>query len=348
MSQATQLRCCIWGLDSELTLEDVQRLQTEIDYTETIEYLSDRNDLELSDFEKKLMHRWEIIQDISLYQPRNTNDAIRYYIAKGIFETSRSEASAFMDSEKKKILPRDLRIYPNEGTVIFVELANRVYAIVYGTSAAFQVRTILMGRGLKHRRREEWKEIDVRLPQYSMGSDFYYWMYHRYHTQSVINTKYGDIEISDVIGIGRFSERQQHNTRGKGPNSTNELSNKTALGVDQLVYESDFVLEFDNLRLTLCLSENSNCIIDTRRTFIVRDTGDIEGVEGNETQILLSLYLEIIPGLISAYHSDHSNHRWNTDISRNAKRQWALDVIEELCMHHGITKQDLNQLKSIP
>jgi hypothetical protein len=340
MAITGQFRTSIWGLDHSFTLEDVQRLQTQINYNESIEYLLDRGDIEPND--TRLLHHWEITSPIRLYQPRNGEEAFRYYIAEGHFEVAASPNNAFVDHDHTILLPRERRVYPRVANVIFVEIHGRVYSIVYGGNADFSVRTILMGRGLRHRRREEWGNLDEKLPQYTLGSDFFYWMYNKYGASGIVTSSFGDIEIRDVEGIGRFSDRQQHNTRGRGPNSTDELSNKTALGIDQLVYESDFNLSFENMNINLCMDEHSNCIIDRRRSVYIEDTGDVNGIEGQEPELLLSLYLEVIPGLLSAYHQEMQDRTWTPTLAQQAKRTWAIEVIEELSLHHGITKNDLN------
>ncbi|MGG3469096.1 hypothetical protein ABES02_16645 [Neobacillus pocheonensis] len=86
---------------------------------------------------------------------------------------------------------------------------------------------------------------------------------------------------------------------------------------------------------------------DKKRTFYNDDTGEIHGIVGREPEVLLSLYLEILPGLLSAYHRDQQNVVWTPTQAIQAIRDWAIEVIEELCLHHGITKHDLMTLLSI-
>lgn len=340
----SSFKTSIWGMDHSLSLEDIQRIQQDIDYTENIEYL---DEYRLDEGDKKLLHNWEITSDIKYYQPKNSEVPIRYYTSEGHFESAVSKQNAFVDSHFKQLLPRDRRISQKTSHVIFLEMNERVYSIVYGGASAFQVRTILMGRGLKQRRREEWGKVDETLPQYTFGSDFFYWIYNKYETGGIVQTPNGDVQIRDVEGIGRFSDRQQHNTRGRGPKSTGEISNKTALGIDQLVYESDFILDFDNMNLIFGMDEYGSCTIDKKRTIYIDDNGDIGGVVGKEPDILLSLYIDILPGLLSAYHEEQLKKTWTPVLALQAKRNWATDVIIELCLHHGITKRDLINLPNI-
>lgn len=340
-NRRTGLRSKIWALDTELTLEGLNKL-FELDYNEPIKYLHSNDYGDYSPEDKTLLHRWESNGEIHTFDLNDEdNSKIRYVIAFGHMEKQASESNAYFDEERRVLLPRAKRVHPYEAGVIFLEISNRLYSIVYGSNSAFDVKSILMGAGNGVRRKSEWGKIEVNPQQYKLDSDFYYWLFNKHKTKSIINTVYGDYEIRDVEGIGRLSDRQQHNTKGKGPKSTDELSNKTALGVNQSIYESDFNIFGPNI--DLCVSLGEQCITDGSRT-ILSNGKEIFNINYLKPDFLMKLYTEIIPGLYQAYNIEKSQNRWTSIHSRQAKKEWAMEVIEELAQYHSILASEVLEL----
>lgn len=336
-NRRTGLRSKIWALDPKLTLEGLKQL-FRLNYTEPIKYLQSDDYSNYPSKDKTLFHRWESNGEIHTFDLNDEkNSKIRYVLATGHMEKA-SESNAYFDEERKVLLPRVKRVYPYEAGVIFLEIDSRLYSIVYGSNNAFDVKSILMGAGNGVRKKSEWGKIDINPQQYKLDSDLYYWLFNKYKTKSIINTVYGDYEIRDVEGIGRFSDRQQHNTKGKGPKSTDELSNKTALGVNQSIYESDFNIFGPNI--DLCVSLGDQCITDGSRTIL---SNGVEILDFNyfKTEFLIKLYAEIIPGLYQAYNIEKAQKKWTTTRSNQAKKDWALEVIEDLAKYHSIVASEI-------
>ena len=332
------MKSVIWGLSPDLTLESIQALQSN-NYFESIEYLIDRNDL--PEDERILKHRWEVDPNIKIFRV-NDNSEISYFTAKGVLEFALSKERAFYDDDYRHLIPRRKRVFEHSAGVIVLSRFGKLFSIVYGNDASFKVRTILMGGGRKHRRRKEWGKIEQRLFQYRIDNDLFYWMFHKHKQSSLISTPFGDIEIRDVEGIGRLSARNQHDTRGHGPKSADELSNKSALGVSQLVYESDINVVTKDIDLFLCLSEFSESVVDSTRSIVINgNLGAVSSIAGYEVEVLIKLYVEIIPSLISTYNQDISNSRWTPAIANQAKKEWALEVINELSEYHHLTRAEI-------
>jgi hypothetical protein len=333
----------IWGLDPGFTFQRIRNLFL-LNYFEPIDYLSDMP--ALNDDDKTLLHRWECNDSQDTYTLISQEDTykLQYLLAKGIYERAMPKTSAFIDEDGEILLPRDRRIFESESKVIFFEKDNRLYSIVYGSRSSASIRTILMGSGFKQRRRPEWGTVDNKLAQFRLDSDFFYWMFFRYQMKKPIQTHFGAVAIDDIEGIGRYSAKKQHDTKSKGPNCINEISHKSALGINQLVYETSITFTMPNIQIIVCLSGFSEAIVDFGRSVSINPSnGQFDTVD--EVSTLLKLYLEIIPGLIGAYNSDRSRGRWTTTASTLAKKRWALDVIEELANHHSLSKNDLLGLK---
>ena len=115
----SSFKTSIWGMDSSLTLEDIQRIQQDIDYTEDIEYLEGYR---LDEGDRKLLHNWEITSDIQYCQPKDSDIPIRFYTSEGHFESALSKQNAFVDSQYTQLLPRDRRIIQKTSHVIFLEM----------------------------------------------------------------------------------------------------------------------------------------------------------------------------------------------------------------------------------
>jgi len=336
----------IWGFDSDITLSSVQNLLA-LNYQESIGYLAGRNDLKLSVRDSTLMHHWSDTSSVKTYttQTKHGSEKIRYFTAKGNFETAVPSTSAFTDEEQTTLLSRERRVYEHESHVIFLQKAERLYSIVYGNNAAEKVRSILMGNGFTTRRKTAWGKIDTRLAQYSLSSDFFYWAFHKQQNNAPISTSYGNVSISDVEGMGRLSERNQHNTKGTGSHCIEEISNKSALGINQTIYESDFFFSIASIQLVLNLKAQAECVIDVCRSLILNpQNGQFDGIQGREDEVFLKLYLEVIPGLLGAYNGEISKNTWTNSQAIQAQKDWALEVIEDLGRHHNLQIQDITSL----
>lgn len=336
----------IWGLDNTLSLEEVADLMSKIDYSEKISYLEEVQDLSAKD--KTLYHCWEAPTEIDSFRTANHGEdgIVRYFTNVGKIEIPYTENEAYLDNEQTKLLPRERRIKKQRIKILFFEYAQKVYSVVYGSKSDVKIKSILMGQGYKERKKKEWGKIEFPLSQYHLSSDFFYWMYYKYIKQQILTTPHGAIQIKDVEGIGRFSERKQHDTRGTGPKSISELSNKTALGINQLVYESDFIIIYEkDLQINFCLNMDSSLTIDKKRSLVTKDKGVAEGITGNEVYLLLKFYLDILPGLSRTYTIEQENGSWSEKHSREARKEYALEVIRDLCFLHNIKPEEITKLQ---
>ncbi|MEN2468005.1 hypothetical protein [Ornithinibacillus sp. JPR2-1] len=338
----------IWGLDNMMSLEDVIGLMHSMDYSEKIHYLEGKDDLSINDI--SLNHCWEKPSEIKCFSTANKkeNEVVRYFSNVGIIEVPIPENDAYIDPERTKLLPRDRRIKVHKVNTIFFEYFQKVYAIVFGSKNDVKIKSVLMGQGYRERKKKEWGKVEFPLPQYQLSSEFFYWMYYKYLKQQNLTTPHGVIKINDVEGIGRYSDRKQHDTRGTGPKSTSELSNMTALGINQLVYKSDFNLTYENsIRVNFCLNTDSSLTIDKKRSLITKSNEVPEGISGNEEFILLKFYLDILPGLSRAYSIDQDNGSWSESHSRKARKEYALEVIRDLCSIHNIKPEEISGLQPV-
>jgi hypothetical protein len=341
VARASKINAEIWGLDESITLERVQELQR-MNYHESIEYLVNRK--ELNAHEKTLMQRWESDSEILTYRiVENENiNIIRYFKAKGIYEKPLPVAQAIIGDV---VLPKINRVSTHSANTIFLENNGRIYVIVYGQGSIVPIRTILMGGGQKHRRRAEWGDIQQKLVQFNLESDFFYWLFNKKSCDSTISTGCGEINILDIEGIGRSTERRQQTIRAHGSNSINEISNKTALGISQNIEDSDIAVLTPKLDAILCLKNFSECSIDINRSQMIQVTGEsFSPIHGYEVSFLLYIYLEVIPGLISIYNADRSNNKWSSPLAAQVKRKWSIEVIRELIHMHNIPQSELLEL----
>lgn len=343
MAKIGKLQVKIWGLDTEIkTLQSVRNLLN-INYHEPIEYLSDYDNL--GERDKTLMHSWGSVSPDKVIQIQNGNaiENVNYFTATGFLEAALPISKAFADDSYSYLLSRDRRVNNYTSNVIFLNFRGRIYSIIYGGSSSFNVKTILMGNGFKNRKKAEWGKIDDKPAQYNLSNDFFYWAFNKHHNQLPVNTIFGNIEIRDIKGIGRLSERTQCDTKGTGPNYVNEISSKSSLGSNQSVYESDFELVTSKVNAIMCLDQYTDCIIDMTRSFFPE--GDLViPIFGKEDVLLLHIYLEIIPGLISVYNKEKALGEWTISESAAARRRWALDVINELCLFNQLTLDEITGL----
>lgn len=340
MSRGSKLQARIWCMDTNLTTLDSIRDLLALNYYEPIEYLTTHP---INSSEKTLLHRWNNISQTCSYQIRisDTIHTVEYFTAVGFLEKSAPKTKAFADDEFSSLLSRDRRITEYRSNAIFLKFHERIFAIIYGSNSAFNVRTILMGNGFSHRRKPEWGKIDDKPSSYNLSNDFFYWKFNKYDKHELISSNGTSIEVRDVKGIGRLSEREQCDTKGFGPNYLNEISSKSSLGCNHSIYQSDFELVTEKVNMIACLNQNADCTIDLARTTFRLPNGQVDPVYGNEVNLLLHIYLELIPSLTSAYNNENSSGIWNTRISTAAQKTWSLDVISELCQLHNITLDEI-------
>lgn len=345
MSSVNKLHSKIWAMDDKITTLDSVRSLLTLNYYEPIEYLSAYSSMAPN--ERTLLHHWASVSPNKKYELiRNGRiEDIKYFTATGILEQPVAKTRAFVDDTYTQLLSRERRITSYNSNAIFVDFNGKIYSIVYGTRSAFSARTILMGNGNKTRRKPEWGKIDDKPASFNLNNDYFYWKFNKYDNDIIIQTDLGNIEIRDINGIGHSSERKQCSTKGNGPNYLNDISSKSSLGCNYSIYESDFELVSLKASIITCINEYADCMIDKSRTVFLLPNDQVEFITGKEELLLLHIYLEIIPGLISIYNRDKRQGNWTITESAAAQRRWALDAINELCWFHQLT---LDELKKLP
>lgn len=338
MNKIGNLQSKIWGLDSKInSLEEIRQLLN-LNYYESIDYLSKDNGL--SDEDKTLRHHWIDISPNRNYRTAS-GDTIEYFTATGFIETTLPKTKAFADDECQFLLPRERRVSDYRCHVIYLNFHNRYYCIIYGSNSAFKAKSILMGNGFKNHRKPEWGKVDDKPAQFNLSNDIFYWEFNKYSQQEIIDTPNGQIEIRDIKGIDRGSERNRCNTSGTGPNYMNEITSKSSLGCNYSISESDFELATSKVNIITGINQYSDCTIDPSRTIFFLPNNGFEPIHGREADLLLHIYSEVIPGLLVAYNRDRSSGNWTANESAAAQRRWALDVIKELCQFHEISLDEI-------
>lgn len=257
-------------------------------------------------------------------------------------ETSISRAQCVINGT---VLPRENRVNAAEYPAIFFENGGKVYcAIRCSAHLDTKLKSALMGGGRgQEELNEYWGKVKIDdILQYKFTSDFYYWMFSNINTSYYYQGKV--IRINDAKYINNISDRGESSYASKGPSLQEDIIPKASLGTAAIVDSLGIEIEIeDEANLEIRLENNGVCYINKNLSSVIKN-GQIEMVDDYWTEIILKVYCEIIPGLESGFKGDIRTGRWSGGIQNQHMRQWALDVIEDLCIQNDI---DIVQLQSL-
>lgn len=336
------LRTTIWQLDSELTLESVKELLL-LNYNKIIDYLENHN---LDPIDKVLINRWETSfgnRDFEIKEVSIKGYKVRCINTIACFETAASPNSAIIG---EFILPRERRVFSYAYPVYFFELGSRVYVIVVApASADSRIRSALMGGARKPvPEHTKWKKVQFSdIPNYTFNSDFFYWFISKQN--QVINSDLSQIQVRDIKHLSQVTERKDTKHLSEGDNLLDEAVPKTGLGVNSNVGQVGTTLVVPEAHLRLILMETGECYIDPYLSSVNGPNGQLEPVEDNLESVALMLYVVLLPTLKAAYNADIQKGSWAPEHHAQARKEWALGAINELCSENGITLEEIKSLE---
>lgn len=328
-------------------LSDITRIEDlppilELNYNKELTYLEGFN---LSPRDKTLINKWRKegnTFNVCSYQENTDIPEIKYIVCNAFMETSISRAQSIIDGT---VLPRDNRVNAAEYPAIFFEKDRKVYcAIRCSAHLDTKLKSVLMGGGRgQDELNERWGKVKIDdIFQYKFTSDFYYWMFANISNSYSYHNKL--ICINDAKYINNISDRGESSYSSKGPALQQDIIPKTGLGTAAIVDSLGVAIEVeDEANLEIRLENNGVCYINKNLSSVIKN-GKVEMVDDYWTEIILKVYCEIIPGLASGFNEDIRTDKWNIGVQNQYMCQWALEVIEDLCIQNRI---DIEQIKSL-
>lgn len=336
-------RVVIWGMDRSLSLEDFPTILS-MDYDRDIEYLTGRSDI--SDEDKKLRNAWRPKNGTSfnIETIKIESTDFRYISVIGRYELPISSSKAIIDGN---LLPRSYRVFNKTVNAVFFELHERVYcALEVSSSQAGGVKSILFGQGYKHKK-EAWGKVEVEnLPQFSLDSRFFYWIFSQ--RGQILSADLGaenfTVNVLDVSAVSQLSEREVHDNKNEGPDVLGSISTLSGLGINQSVYEGGFHLLLSDAQLYFKLSKNCTCMLDSAKS-IRTGTTPVVSVTEDFPRLAIMMYTLLIPGLLATFHREtQSGGTWSITEEVKQRKNWALQVIDQLAFDNNVSLEDLERI----
>lgn len=340
-------RLVIWAMDKVHTLESIIDV-LKLNYNLPIGYLSDRD--ELSPYEKTLQIQWHSAagKDFSIENLKIGNVEYNYIFAIGKYEDSLGEKRAVIDG---RVLPREYRVFNKTVDAIFFENHGRIYCILdVSVSQEKRVRSVLFGQGYRKLKKEEWGKVQhEKLVQYTLDSDFFYWLFNKrgqkINIQPTNDKEDYFINLIDIHAVSQLSEREVHDNKSEGAGVLGSIPTLSGLGINQNVYEGGLHILMPDMQLLTKVTKSCTCVLDSSRSVIPHD-GGVSYVMDEFPKTSILIYTILFPGLLSLYHTEKMSGEWSAETGEKQRKVWALDVIKQLADDNAITMEDIEGILS--
>jgi hypothetical protein len=339
-----ETKLSIWSLDADINLEQIPRILG-LDYSKDIDYLDEVDNPNLTEFDKKLMHRWREYkpdQGFEIETLEILGTTIRCISAYAYLESPAPKNQAIFGNF---VVPRAQRVSHTQLPVFFFELSGRVYVIVTGPEYKTRyIRSMLMGGGrTPDESHTVWKTVQFKdIPNYTFSSEFFYWLISK--ENSIINTSFFNMNVSDIRYLAQSPDRRDVHHESKGDNLLDEAMSKTGLGVNSRVGQVGTTISTTEGTLRFVLFETGDCYVDNYESAVHSSSGEIEPFELHLEIGAIMLHGILLPAMKSAFNAEKNSQQWTTQHQAESRKTWALGAINELCSENDISIQDIQFL----
>lgn len=332
----------IWGMDRSLALNDIMNLLGR-DYNTPIEYLIDNQFL--NEYEKTLYNSWLpsnnrnfVIETINI-----SGQQINYINAIGSYEEPLGARRGIVNGNP---LPREVRVFNKTANAVFFQFQGRVYcALDASSSQGGRIRSTLFGQR-RGNRIEDWGSVEYKnLDLYTLDSRFFYWVFSkRGHTLTLPNHNNEEVKVVDISAISQLAARNAYDSTSQGANVLESLQALSGLGSNQSIYNGGFYfLKENSFNMFMKIDSNSSCTINTGRSNIHNGT-ELDLIQNNFSKSVLTIYTFLFPGLKALFNQEQNSGLWNQARELDQRKQWALEVVKELCEENNINIRELQQI----
>lgn len=243
-------------------------------------------------------------------------------------------------------LPREVRVFNKSVNAVFFDYEGRVYcALDASSSQGGRIRSLLFGQR-RGNRIEEWGTLEFKnIDFYTIDSRFFYWVFSkRGQTLTLPNQNNSQINVVDISAVSQLAPRNAYDSTSQGANILESLQALSGLGSNQSIYNGGFYFQKDNLfNMFLKIDSNCACTIDTGRSNI-KNGNDFDLIQNNFTKAVLTIYTFLFPGLKALFNQEQNSGQWNHAQESDQRKQWALEVVKELCEENNINIRELQQI----
>ncbi len=337
-----EVRFEIWGMDRDLSLNDIINLLN-LDYNKPIDYLTEYTNLSV--YDKTLQNKWLPTnnQNFTIETLTIAGQNIQYINAIGQYEDQVGPTRGIVNGTP---LPREVRVFNKSINAVFFHYNGRVYCVLdVGTSQASRVRSLLFGQN-RSNRIEEWGTVEFRnLDFYSLDSRFFYWIFSkRGQALNFPHFNNGQVNVVDISAVSQLADRDAYDSTSQGANVLGSLQALSGLGSNQSIYNGGFYfLKDGTFNYFMRIATDCSCIVDLSRSNIHNGT-EFDLIQNNFSKAVLTIYTFLFPGLKSLFNQEQGEGLWNFSQEAEQRKQWALEVVRELCEENSIDLEELEQI----
>lgn len=317
-------------------IEDIIPL-LQMDYTRGIKYLAET---QLSIQEKSLLNRWRCPQEGFQIQEEIVNeDHIKYILCSAYIETAAPEKTAIID---ENILPREHRVDGYEEDCIFFEINHRIYLVIMcPASMDAKVRSFLMGagRGYEHLAQLWGDVVDKDIPEYTCGSDFFYWLTSKEGER--IEFGEGGMVINNIKCLNNFNDRKDISYLSEGDNLLDETIPRATIGTNTNMELVGVNVNMENGTYDIRIQNDGTCFINESDTFVYNNDGTVRLFQEDRKGFILVVYNFILPLLRRCYHTEITRGIWGDEQRSEYRKRRALQVIQDLCRENHISIEEI-------
>lgn len=217
---------------------------------------------------------------------------------------------------------RSVRIMPMKGFVLIYSDRNRVQ---YITNRAGNKHTLTILRKLNN----YTGKLEIQEAPFQITEDLFTWMIFR--VMKNVNNSLDDeshLLINKVTGFKGSSRDRLAEITGTGNRILNQLSTLAFLFENKRVFFIKVNIEYKNDKIEFSIDLNGN--VDIEFDTYIGDHSLLKIEEEIKSSVILMVFLEIIPKILTCYHMDKENKDWSEKIKVDFFSDMGKSITEQI------------------
>lgn len=226
------------------------------------------------------------------------------------------------------LVPRDIAVGVYNASLLFVEVNHKI--IVLCSSSANGCRKVRSKMITKGEDKKNWGKLTF--DQRMLDKTFFYWLLSKIVEGEVLTIDQDTYVISDSFSLNSQSDREQYTYSGDGPGVYKQTPTEAMICDYNVFSQIGVALKSDNEIIKFKLNEKLS--IEILTAFKLKET-TVEFYD--PVELVLRLYLFIIPGIIQNYNSTTNVSLKEQQFRKNTRRE----LIKKLLQDEGINLESL-------
>lgn len=253
-------------------------------------------------------------------------DNVKFLYAKGLFESGVGKDKAIHNDQ---LLPRNARVFNHETDVCFIEIDDILYAVLkINLSLESRIRSVLFN--FKNNEGKKSKIKFRKINNYTLNSDFYYWMFYKSTNHKIKD----ELTFFNISSLSQKDSTKAYNTNSVGDEILNYTNVLSGLGERQEISKAQIGINYKGSQIVAEIQKFCSFEVDSK---IVKENYD----DNDFINTALFIYVDLLPTLLKKYSEDKTCGVWNEDNTTETIKEWALLAIANLCVVNDIEIEEI-------